>query len=161
MSSLSIISRCQKCILLGVRNRPLITLLESVNKQRHNMLLFYTPNCKLCCPSPFIIIIIMHSFADIKTLICLSFIAISLIAIAPLCSNVINIASSSLLSNSQLLLLFLAAIKDLQLALFLENLEVSYFSSGLSNITKQGTNRYLNDTIKVISKVAVISEFLS
>jgi hypothetical protein len=115
---------------------PPTVRLESVDKWRHDMLLFCTPSCKLRRSSPFIAIIIMHSFADMKALICVSSIAIGLAAAAPLCSNVINIAGGGLPNSGRPLLLSLAGVKDLQLALFLENLEVSYFSSGLSNITK-------------------------
>jgi len=95
-----------------------------------------------------------------KTLVCVSSIAIGLAAAAPLCSNVTHVAGGGLPNSGRPLLLSPAAVKDLQLALFLENLEVSYFSSGLSNITKWGTNGHPNDTIEVVSKVAAVSEFL-
>jgi len=45
-------------------------------------------------------IIIMHFFANIKALICISFIAVSVIAISPLYFNVINVVGSSLLNSS-------------------------------------------------------------
>jgi hypothetical protein len=124
------------------------------------VLLFCTLNSKLHRPSPFTAIIIMHSFADMKALICVSSIAIGLVAAAPLCSNVTNVAGGGLPNSGRPLLLSPAAVKDLQLALFLENLEFSYFSSGLSNITKWGTNGYPNDTIEIVSQVAAVSEFL-
>ncbi|KAI9855635.1 MAG: hypothetical protein M1813_009681 [Trichoglossum hirsutum] len=46
------------------------------------------------------------------------------------------------------------AIKEFQLALFLENLESSFFNTGLTLIRKWGINGYPNDTIEVISRVA-------
>jgi len=45
-------------------------------------------------------IIIIHFFANIKALICVSFIAISVAATTPLCFNVINVAGNSLLNSS-------------------------------------------------------------
>jgi hypothetical protein len=78
---------------------------------------------------------------------------------APLCSDDANVAGGGLPNSVRPLALSSAAVKDLQLALFLENLEVSYFSSGLSNITKWGTNGYPNDTIEVVSKITAVSEF--
>jgi hypothetical protein len=101
----------------------------------------------------------MHYLIEMKTLICATSIAISFAVAAPLYSNNANIAGGGLLNSVKPLALSSAAIKDLQLALFLENLKVSYFSSSLSNIIKWGTNRYLNDTIEVVSKITTISEF--
>lgn len=123
--------------------------------------LFSTLNCKLRRPSPFIATTITHSFADMKSLICVSSITIGLAAAAPLCSNVTNVAGGGLPNSGRPLLLSPAAVKDFQLALFLENLEASYFSSGLSNITKWGTDGYPNDTVEVVSKVAAVSDFPS
>ena len=77
------------------------------------MLLFCTPNCKLRRSSPFIAIIIMHSFADMKALICVFSIAIGLTAAAPLCSNVTNVAGGGLPNSGRLLLLSPATVKDL------------------------------------------------
>jgi hypothetical protein len=71
-----------------------------------------------------------------KTLICATSIAISFAVTAPLYSNNANIASSGLLNSVRPLALSSATVKDLQLALFLENLKVFYFSSGLLNIIK-------------------------
>jgi hypothetical protein len=52
------------------------------------------------------------------------------------------------------------AIKGFQLALFLENLESSFFNTGLTLITNQGTSGYPNNTIEVVSKVAAVSTLL-
>jgi len=103
---------------------------------------------------PFIIIIIMYS------LLWMSFIALgSFAAAAPLCSNITDVAGGGLPAGSKPLLISPAAVKDFQLALFLENLEASFFSSGLANITKWGTDRYPNNTIEIVEKVIVVSDF--
>ncbi len=49
------------------------------------------------------------------------------------------------------------AVKEFQLALFLENLESSYLQSGLQNISSWGTAGYPNDTTEVLSKIAAVS----
>ena len=49
------------------------------------------------------------------------------------------------------------AIKELQLAHFLENLKVSFFNVGLINLMSWGTNGYSNDTVKTVRKVAAVS----
>jgi hypothetical protein len=49
------------------------------------------------------------------------------------------------------------AIKEFQLALFLENLESSYLQSGLQNISTWGTAGYPNDTTEVLSTIAAVS----
>ncbi|KAF4624709.1 hypothetical protein G7Y89_g13460 [Cudoniella acicularis] len=94
----------------------------------------------------------MHFFANMNTLICVASIAIGLVAATPICSDV---AGGGLPNSGRPLLLSPAAVKDLQLALFLENLEVAYFSSGLSNITMWGINGYPNDTIGVQKEIHV------
>lgn len=98
----------------------------------------------------------MH-FANMKALIGVAPIAIGFAAAATICPDE---AGGGLPNSGRPLLLSPAAVKDLQLALFLENLELAYFSSGLSNITTWGTSGYPNDTIEVVSKVAAVSEFL-
>jgi hypothetical protein len=50
-----------------------------------------------------------------------------------------------------------SAVKGIQLALFLENLEMSFFQTGLTNITKWSTTGYPNDTIEVVTGVAAVS----
>jgi hypothetical protein len=54
----------------------------------------------------------------------MSSIAISLAAATPFCPNITNLTGGSLPNSNRLLLLSLAAIKDLQLVFFLENLMV-------------------------------------
>jgi hypothetical protein len=106
-----------------------------INDMLRDLSLSCTLNFKLRLPSPSIAIIAMRSFASMKAL-CASSIAIGLAAAAPLCSNVTDVAGGGLPNGGRPLLISPVAVKDLQLALFLENLEVSFFSSSLSNITK-------------------------
>jgi hypothetical protein len=49
------------------------------------------------------------------------------------------------------------AIKELQLAYFLENLKVSFFNVDLINLMSWGTNGYSNNTVKTVRKVATVS----
>jgi hypothetical protein len=49
------------------------------------------------------------------------------------------------------------AIKELQLAHFLENLKVSFFNVGLINLMSWGTNGYSNGTVETVRKVAAVS----
>ena len=51
-------------------------------------------------------------------------------------------------------------IKELQLVYFLENLEVSFFNTSLIDITKWGTSKYYNNTIKIVTKIAAVSILL-
>lgn len=47
-------------------------------------------------------------------------------------------------------------IREIQLAQFLENLEVSFFCAGLANITDWGANGYSNDSIEIVGKIAAV-----
>ena len=84
----------------------------------------------------------------------------SLIATAPLCNNTIDMAGSGLPNTEMPPSISASAVKHFQLALFLENLEVSFFQAGLANITKWNTTGYSNDTVEVVTKVAAISALL-
>jgi hypothetical protein len=66
----------------------------------------------------------------------------SLVAAAPLCNNITDIAGGSLPYIDKPSSISTSAVKDFQLALFLENLEASFFQTGLTNIT--GGLRVLN-----------------
>ncbi|KAI9772443.1 MAG: hypothetical protein M1840_000646 [Geoglossum simile] len=77
---------------------------------------------------------------------------------APLCSNITRTAGGGLPAISTPALFSADARKGFQLALFLENLEFSFFNTGLMQITTWGTNQYPNDTTKVIRKVAAQEE---
>ena len=64
-------------------------------------------------------------------------IAVGSLAVAtPICSNIIGTVGGGLPNTAKPSMISASAIKDLQLALFLENLETSYFLNGLTNITK-------------------------
>lgn len=97
----------------------------------------------------------------INIMLCVFYIALGSFAIAaPLCSNITDVAGGGLPNSNEPLLISPAAVKDFQLALFLENLEASFFSSGLANITKWDTYGYPNNTIEIVSKVVAVSNFL-
>lgn len=49
------------------------------------------------------------------------------------------------------------ALKEFQLALFLENLEADYFQTGLRNLTVWGIGGHPNSTIDVVGKIAAVS----
>ena len=79
---------------------------------------------------------------------------------APLYFNTIAIVNSSPPNSGVLTVISAGAIKELQLAHFLENLKVFFFNTSLTEITKWGINKYPNDAINVISKIAAISILL-
>ncbi|KAH6665211.1 hypothetical protein B0J14DRAFT_620947 [Halenospora varia] len=79
----------------------------------------------------------------------------SLVATAPLCNNITDIAGGSLLYIDKPSSISTSAVKDFQLALFLENLEASFFQAGLTNITGWNISGYPHDTIKVQEEVYV------
>jgi hypothetical protein len=81
----------------------------------------------------------------------------SLVAAAPLCSNVTDTAGGGLPNFAKPTMISASAVKDLQLALFLENLETTYFLTGVGNITKWGVRGYRNDTVGIVSKIAAVS----
>ena len=72
--------------------------------------------------------------------------SIALVASAPICHNVTNIAGGDPPNIEAPPFLSQNAILGLQVANFLENLEAFFFMDGLKNITTWGTNGYLNDT---------------
>ncbi|KAH8650364.1 ferritin-like domain-containing protein [Tricladium varicosporioides] len=82
----------------------------------------------------------------------------SLVAAAPLCTNITDLAGGSLPYIDKPSSISASAVKDFQLALFLENLEVSFFQAGLTNITGWNIGGYPHDTIEVVSKVAAQEE---
>ena len=51
-------------------------------------------------------------------------------------------------------------VKDIQLAQFLENLEVSFFSAGSANLSKWGTNGFSNSSMDTVNRITAVS-FLS
>jgi len=81
----------------------------------------------------------------------------SLVAAAPLCNNTTDIAGGGLANADMPPSISASAVKDLQVALFLDTLERSLFLAGMTNITKWNTTGYPNDTIEVVTKVAAVS----
>jgi hypothetical protein len=80
----------------------------------------------------------------------------SLVAAAP-CPNMSDIAGGGIPNSAKPTIISASAVKDLQLALFLENLETSYFLTGLTNITQWGLSGYPNDTAEIVNKLAAVS----
>jgi hypothetical protein len=81
-------------------------------------------------------------------------------AAAPLCSDIINTAGGGPPNSGDPILisgLSAKVVREFQLILFLENLESSYFQTGLQNVSKWGTNGHPNDTIEILSKIAAVS----
>jgi hypothetical protein len=81
----------------------------------------------------------------------------SFVAAAPLCNETIDVAGGSLPDIGKLSSISTSAVKGFQLALFLENLEASFFQTGLTNITEWSIDGYPNDTIEVVTGVAAVS----
>jgi hypothetical protein len=92
-----------------------------------------------------------------NTLFYVSFIALgSLVTVMP-CSQ-IRVTTGGGPPNGQIPnTVSTNAIKELQLAYFLENLKVSFFNVGLINLMSWGTNGYSNGIIETIRKVAAVS----
>jgi hypothetical protein len=76
---------------------------------------------------------------------------------APLCSDTIDTAGGSLPNRGKPVLISKNAVKEFQLALFLENLELSYFQGGLENVTHWGISKYLANTVEIIGKIAAVN----
>ena len=87
-------------------------------------------------------------------------IAGSLVAAAPLCNNTIDMAGGGLPNANMPPSISASAVKDFQVGLFLELLELSFFQAGLANITKWNTTGYPNDTIEIVTKVTAVSASL-
>jgi hypothetical protein len=83
-----------------------------------------------------------------------------LVGAAPLYPKTINVAGGGLPNSKLPIVVSESGIRDIQLAQFLENLEVSFFTAGSSNITKWGTSGYSNDSIEIVSKIAAVSALL-
>lgn len=47
-------------------------------------------------------------------------------------------------------------IREIQLAQFLENLEVDFFTTGFANITAWGTTSYSNNSAEIVGKIAAV-----
>lgn len=76
---------------------------------------------------------------------------------APLCSDTIDTAGGGPPNSGDPMLISPNAVREFQLALFLENLESFYFQTGLQNTSQWGINGYPNDTVEILSKIAAVS----
>jgi hypothetical protein len=82
----------------------------------------------------------------------------SLVAAAPLCNNITDVAGGSLPNIDKPSSISTSAVKDLQFTLFLDNLESSFYKTCLTNIKGWNMSGYPYDTIEVVSKVAAVSD---
>jgi hypothetical protein len=78
-------------------------------------------------------------------------------AAAPLCSDTINTAGGGPPNSAEPYSISANAVKEFQLALFLENLESFYFQTGLQNVSNWGTNGHPHETVEILSKIAAVS----
>ncbi|KKY22686.1 putative sexual development protein [Phaeomoniella chlamydospora] len=92
--------------------------------------------------------------AMLNAYLCASVIALANLAAGAPCSETVAIAGGGPPDSEIPAVLSTNAAKELQLALFLENLEVSFFNMGLTNFTESNANGYPNDTLQVVKKVA-------
>ena len=76
---------------------------------------------------------------------------------APLCSQTIEAAGGGIPNVKAPTTISTGAAKELQLAYFLKNLEVSFFSTNLPNTTAQEISKLPNGTIEIISRIAAVS----
>jgi len=83
-----------------------------------------------------------------------------LVSGAPLCPDIISTAGGGLPNGTLPPAVSQSGIKEIQLALFLENLEVSFFTAGVANISRWGTNGYANDSMEIVNKIAAVSVLL-
>jgi hypothetical protein len=78
-------------------------------------------------------------------------------AAVSLCSDTANTAGGGLPNSDEPILMSANAVKEFQLALYLENLESFYFQSGLQNISLWEGSDSSNDTTEIIGKIAAVS----
>ena len=100
----------------------------------------------------------MHSPVAMGGLLYASAIVIgSFVAAAPLCNNITAAAGGGVPDTGKPSSISTSAVKGFQLALFLENLEMSFFHTGVTNLTEWGIYGYPNDTMEVVTGVAAVS----
>ena len=75
----------------------------------------------------------------------------------PPCPESIETAGGGPPNNGMPTVISAGAIKELQLANFLENMEVSFFNASLTNLTEWDISRFPNNNIEVVSKSAAVS----
>lgn len=92
-----------------------------------------------------------------NTLLYGSFVALGSLVTAMPCSQVRASAGGGPPNGQIPTMVSKNAIQELQLAHFLENLKVSFFNVGLTNLMSWGTNGFSNDTVRTVRKVAAVS----
>lgn len=100
----------------------------------------------------------MYFLTEISALLyASSFTVGGIAAAAPLCSETVDTAGGGPPNSGMPIVISAGAIRELQLAHFLENMEASFFNVGLTNITEWGASGLPNDTIEVVGKIAAVS----
>jgi hypothetical protein len=99
----------------------------------------------LSIKSPAVIFLILSTISDV------------FVGAAPLCSETVDIAGSGLPIRTLPTAISESGIREIQLAQFFENLEVSFFTGGSGNITKWDIDGYSNNSIETVRKVVAVS----
>jgi hypothetical protein len=100
----------------------------------------------------------MYSFTHFASVLSAFILAlVGFAATAPLCLDTINTAGGGPPNSGDPMLISSNAVREFQLALFLENLESFYFQTGLQNASQWGIDGYPNDTVGILSKIAAVS----
>jgi hypothetical protein len=79
-----------------------------------------------------------------------------LVSAAPLCPETIATAGGGLPNTTLPTTVSKSGIREIQLAQFLENLEVDFFTTGFANITAWGTTSYSNKSAEIVGKIAAV-----
>ena len=80
-----------------------------------------------------------------------------LVSAAPLCPETIDMAGGGLPNTTLPSIVSESGIREIQLAQFLENLEVELFTTGFTNITDWGTTAFSNNSAEIVGKIAAVS----
>jgi hypothetical protein len=76
---------------------------------------------------------------------------------APLCPETIAMAGGGLPNTELPRTITQSGIREIQLAQFLENLEVEFFTEGFNNISAWGTGSFSNSTAEIVGIIASVS----
>ncbi len=74
----------------------------------------------------------------------------------PICFNTINLAGGGVPITTLPDSISPSGIREIQLAQFLKNLEVNFFTTRFANITSWGTTSYPNSSAEIIGKIAAV-----
>ncbi len=77
--------------------------------------------------------------------------------VTPLCPDIIFTAGGGLPNTTLPNTVSASGIGEIQLAQFLENLEVEFFTVGAANLTSWGTAGFSNDSAEIVTKIAAVS----